>query len=77
MPAYLNGQKVAVVRQFTPTSIDQYEVYSGPYTVDPLTQSNTVLSTAQKILEQNVTVNKVRFEEVSNNSGGNTVYIGL
>ena len=71
MPAYLNGKQVAAVKQ-----MGQYDLYSGPYTVDPLAASNVTLPTAQKVLENNVTVYQIRFEEVSNNFGGNTVYIG-
>lgn len=71
MPAYLNGKQVAAVKQ-----MGQYDFYSGPYTVDPLAASNVTLPTAQKVLENNVTVYQIRFEEVSNNFGGNTVYIG-
>ena len=77
MPVYLNGKKVSPLKNYKPSSIDNYTVYSGPYNIDPLAASATTLSTAQKILEQNVVVKKIRFEEVSNNAGGTTAYIGL
>lgn len=77
MPLYLNGKKVAPVKTQKPTSIDGYTIYSGPYVIDPLTTTDTTLATESKILEQNVIIHKIRFEEVSNLSGGTTAYIGI
>lgn len=51
------------------------ETYSGDYTVTPKVTGQT-LETAQKYMEQNVEVRAIPYYEVSNPSGGNTVYIG-
>ena len=77
MPIYLNGKKVSPLKNYKPKNIENYEIYSGPYSVDPLTTSSTTLLTAQKILEHNVVIQQIRYQEVSNNSGGSTAYIGI
>ncbi len=77
MPLYLNGKKIAPVKMQKHSSVDGYTIYSGPYVVDPLTATDTTLATESKILEQNVVIHKIRFEEVSNLSGGTTAYIGI
>ena len=51
------------------------ETYSGAYEVTPETTGQT-LKTAQKYMEKNVEVRAIPYYEVSNPSGGNTVYIG-
>lgn len=50
-------------------------VYTGETTVDP-DFTGTVLQTAQKIVTNNITVNPIQVESVSNIQGGRTVYIG-
>ena len=50
-------------------------VYTGETTVDP-DFTWTVLQTAQKIVTNNITVNPIQVESVSNIQGGRTVYIG-
>lgn len=50
------------------------EVYEGAYTVTPKVEAQTLL-TANKFLQDDVSVHGVPFYEVSNTSGGNTVYI--
>ena len=50
-------------------------VYKGEYEVTPKVTEQT-LPTAQKVLEKDVCVKKIPYFEVSNNSGGNTVFIG-
>lgn len=49
--------------------------YLGDYQVDPSFKEH-VLSTRNKLLTQNVTVNPIEVSRVSNPSGGTTVYIG-
>lgn len=49
--------------------------YDGGYDVTP-TVDGTVLKTEQKVMEQDLTINAIPYFEVSNTSGGNTVYIG-
>ncbi len=50
-------------------------VYTGETTVNP-DFNGTVLQTAQKIVTNNITVNPIQVESVSNIQGGRTVYIG-
>lgn len=50
-------------------------VYTGETTVNP-DFTGTVLQTAQKIVTNNITVNPIQVESVSNIQGGRTVYIG-
>lgn len=51
------------------------EVYSGAYTVEP-DFTEQILATKDKILVDNVTVNAIEVQRVSNAAGGKTVYIG-
>lgn len=50
-------------------------IYDGETTVEPKATSETVLETAQKIVQDDITVLRVPFYQVSNPQGGNTVYI--
>ena len=50
-------------------------VYTGGTNIDP-DFDGTVLMTAQKVVNQNITVNPIQVESVSNIQGGRTVYIG-
>lgn len=52
------------------------DTYSGPYSVEPRSDTDQTLNTALKYMKQNVTVKKIQYAEVSNNSGGTTVTIG-
>lgn len=51
------------------------EKYAGKYDVTPTTDAQT-LATRKKYMEDDVRINAIPYYEVSNNSGGNTVYIG-
>lgn len=51
------------------------ERYDGPYEVDPAFEETT-LSTANKVLEDDIVVNPIEVARVSNLSGGRTIYIG-
>ncbi len=60
------------LHEVAPSDIDTYD---GEYTVDPdFTQQ--VLRTKSKLMNENVTVNAIEVQRVSNASGGRTVYIG-
>lgn len=50
-------------------------VYDGNYTVTPAVTEQT-LKTAQKKMVADVTIKKIPYFEVSNNSGGTTATIG-
>ena len=50
------------------------DVFSGPYSVVPKVNAQ-MLNTADKYMAKDVSVDAVPFYSVSNQSGGNTVYI--
>lgn len=52
------------------------EVYEGPYTVTPLVKNQVELLTRDKLMEENVIVEKVPISETGNEAGGYTIYIG-
>ena len=52
-----------------------YQMYSGEYEVTPKVTSQ-ILETSQKVMNNDVTINKIPIFEVSNSSGGITVSIG-
>ena len=58
----------------TRTSANDVPVYDGPYEAIPKVEAQT-LPTAKKMMTDDVTVHGVPFYEVSNDQGGNTVYI--
>lgn len=49
--------------------------YTGNYIIDPDFEGQ-VLQTRQKYMTDNVTINPIQVESVSNIEGGRTVYIG-
>ena len=63
------------VGTFYNTSSEQHETYSGEYEVTPSTISSQILKTADKIMEDDVKVNKIPYWETSNEYGI-TIYIG-
>lgn len=56
------------------TEIKDADPYTGDYTVTPKVEAQT-LPTAKKLMADDLTVLGVPIYEVSNNSGGSTVYI--
>ena len=50
------------------------EVYKGDYAVTPKVDKQ-IMPTKGKVLIDDVTINAIPFFDVSNNSGGSTVYI--
>lgn len=50
--------------------------YQGEVEVAPLTDKDIVLKTADTYLDSDITINKIYYAEVSNNTGGLTVTIG-
>ena len=58
----------------TRTSANDVPVYDGPYEAIPKVEAQT-LPTAKKLMTDDVTGHGVPFYEVSNDQGGNTVYI--
>ncbi len=51
------------------------EYYEGNYTVVPKTQEQ-LLATSKKYLTEDITIKKIPYYDVSNTSGGTTVFIG-
>lgn len=49
--------------------------YEGPYVINPSATKTQTLYTSNKVLDSNVTINKIPYIEVSNNVG-TTVIIG-
>ena len=75
--------KVAVIPQepvsvqvdaVTRTSAGDAPVYDGPYEVTPKVTAQT-LQTAQKFMQEDVSVRAIPYFDVSNQAGGNTIYI--
>ena len=62
------GEVIVVAEHDLPT-------YTGQTVVNP-NFVGVVLPTANKVLAQNITVNPIEVQSVSNLSGGKTVYIG-
>jgi hypothetical protein len=60
------------LHEIPPSDID---VYDGAYTVDPDFERH-VLGTKSKLMRDDVTVNAIEVQRVSNAAGGRTVYIG-
>lgn len=50
--------------------------YNGEHTVIPSASDVQVLQTAQKVMNSNITIEKIPYNEVSNTTGGVTVTIG-
>ena len=69
-------QKVDVLFSSAIVSVGNVTMYNGPYSVEPRSDSDQTLDTAQKYMKRDVTVKKIQYAEVSNNSGGTTVTIG-
>ena len=67
---------------FTNGTEFQYEIingvvyyYEGPYEVDPSNNPQS-LSTANLVMKDNVNINGISYQEISNSSGGYTATIG-
>lgn len=67
-----NGQELTFEVQ---TVVADFPAYDGEYTVTPDVEAQT-LETALTYMEEDLTVKAIPFFNVSNNSGGSTVYIG-
>lgn len=53
------------------------DIYTGPYTVTPEAFNSQTLSTRNKLMIDDVTVEEIPYREEDNASGGKTVYIGM
>lgn len=58
------------------TSGEGLPTYAGQHTITPKANEDQVLNTAQKILENNITVKAIPFTKAINPSAGHTVTIG-
>lgn len=69
-----NGKFLSVVGgKYALTELPKYD---GTYEVTPQAETAVTLKTAEKYLSEDVTVKKIPYYEVDNESGGTTVYIG-
>ena len=60
------------IHELIPNGVEEY---NGGYSVTPRVDEQ-LLCTAKKFMVEDVTIKAIPFYNVSNNSGGNTVYIG-
>lgn len=65
--AFADYQQVTLQKEADP--------YTGDYEVTPAVESQT-LPTAQKLMEQDMTIKAIPYFETSNDFDGKTVYIG-
>lgn len=63
-----------VFKEFQKATVESVERYEGDYNVTPKVEHQT-LATKEKFMVDDVTIQAIPFFEVSNPSGGNTVYI--
>jgi len=61
-----------IVKEYT----DERPHYQGVYTVVPKKDEQTVLATANKVMDDDVTVLEIPYQAVSNLVGGTTAIIG-
>ena len=66
----------AVSAEASDTNNPKYDIYDGEYDVTPSVSEEQTLHTANKVLENDITVRTVPYIETSNPSNGITVYIG-
>jgi hypothetical protein len=69
------GDVIAGVIQVGHLSSTEYLPYEGSYEVESLTREQ-ILSTANKVMTQDIRIREISYQEVSNESGGYTVTIG-
>lgn len=55
---------------------EDYDIYDGDTMVKPKVNEQTILPTAQKILDEDITVLEIPYFQTTNPQGGNTIYIG-
>lgn len=67
-------QDILVSSTFTPSD-ESAPIYEGPYVSVPGVDEQ-ILNTKNKIMADNVTIQKIPYFEVTNNSGGTTASIG-
>ena len=65
-------KKVTIITDIIGGNVEEYK---GLYEVTPKIEEQT-LQTASKVMRNDVKINKIPFFKVSNDSGGNTVFIG-
>lgn len=55
---------------------DNTPPYDGEYEVTPSTENEVILKTSNKLMLADVQVKKIPYYDVTNSTGGSTVYIG-
>lgn len=71
----VSSQEIEVEQDGITINVNEAPDYEGEYKVTPKV-AEQILSTARKILNEDVVVEKIPYFEVSNNSGGITASIG-
>lgn len=54
---------------------DDFDIYTGEYAVNP-NFNKQILNTKNKVMTEDVEIERIMVSVTSNTSGGNTVYIG-
>lgn len=54
---------------------DDFDIYTGEYAVNP-SFNKQILNTKNKVMTEDVEIERITVSVTSNTSGGNTVYIG-
>lgn len=75
IPIGLGNIDAAIAVTVNDSGSSSYPTYGGPYTVEPR-KVQQELRTNNKLMTDDVTVNKIRYTETTNISGGTTVIIG-
>ena len=70
-----NDEETILVDIDTVIVVATGETYTGPYDVIPVADGDILLETKNKHMLDNVKVHEIPYYEVSNPSGGETVYI--
>lgn len=72
----LDGNEEFAISPSAVIEVVQGEVYEGEYEIVPGCNCDIVIETKDKTMMDNLKVDKIPFESVSNPEGGNTVTIG-
>lgn len=72
---YINTD-ISITGEITMPESEQIEIYTGITNIIPSTRNDILLKTQYKKVLDNITVQKILYSQVTNESGGFTVTIG-
>ena len=75
MPALVLNKNV-VIDAVPPSMIHEYDVYRGSYRVTPMANFTQIMHTKEKLLEEQIVVEKIPYYTTINVAGGYTAIIG-